>query len=234
MGPLLLINPNTSVGMTALLHAHAQAAAGPAIEVRSVTAGFGAPYIACEASYAVAAHAVLDAWTTAIAGAPPEGVEPCAVLIGCFGDPGLWALRQESGAPVTGLAEGAFFEAAGHGRFAIVTGGERWRAMLERLAQALGFGDRLAGIETVGPSGAELAADPVAARALLGAACRQAVSRTGAQSVILGGAGLAGMAAELQATVEVPLIDSVRAGTRHALALAAAAARPPAGSDPQR
>ncbi len=37
------------------------------------------------------------------------------------------------------------------------------------------------------------------------------------QAVILGGAGLAGMAAAVQADVQVPVIDSVTAGTHWAL-----------------
>lgn len=218
MRRLLLINPNTSASVTALMLQHVQAAAaataaGPA-QVQAVTARFGAPYIACEASYAVAAHATLDAWAHALA----AGAAPHAVLIGCFGDPGLFALRESSPVRVTGLAEAAFAEAAAHGRFAIVTGGERWKPMLERLAQALGHGPALAGIHTVQATGAELAADPAMAEAVLGQACRDAARETGAQAIILGGAGLAGLAARIQPGVPLPLIDSVLAGARHALA----------------
>ncbi len=83
--------------------------------------------------------------------------------------------------------------------------------MLKRLAHTLGFGDTLAGVHTVAPTGAQLVADPVGARALLGQACRDAQHRWGVPSVIVGGAGLAGMAAKLQAEVDVPLIDSVSA-----------------------
>jgi len=119
--------------------------------------------------------------------------------------------------PVTGLAEAACIEAARHGRFAIVTGGDRWGPMLQRLAQALGHGPALAGIHTVAPTGAQLAADPQAARALLAQACRDAARQLGAQAVIVGGAGLAGVAAAIQSEVGVPLIDSVHAGTRWAL-----------------
>ena len=214
MRELLIINPNTSASVTQLLQAHAQDAAGPGVRVRAVSARFGAPYIACEASYAVAAHATLDAWAAALAAPVPA---PDAVLIGCFGDPGLLALRESSAAPVTGLAEAAFLAAARHGRFAIVTGGARWRPMLQRLAQMLGQGPALAGIHTVAPTGAELAQDPLAARALLARACRQAAREFKAQAVIVGGAGLAGMAAAIQPQVPVPLIDSVLAGTRWAL-----------------
>ena len=211
---LLIINPNTTAAITSLLGAHARQVAGPDMQIEAVTARFGAPYIACEATYAVAGHAVLDAWACALAaGSTP----PDAVLIGCFGDPGLLALRETSRAPVTGLAEAAFVEAASHGPFAIVTGGKRWKPMLERLAHQLGYGQLLQGIHTVVPTGAQLAQDPVAARSLLASACQQAARAFKAKAVILGGAGLAGIAAAIQADVAVPVIDSVLAGTRQAL-----------------
>jgi allantoin racemase len=214
MRRLLVINPNTSQTVTELLQTHVQAAAGPDVRVSTLTARFGAAYIACEASYAVASHATLDAWAATLA---QPGPSPDAVLIGCFGDPGLLALRESSATPVTGLAEAAFTVAASHGRFAIVTGGERWGPMLQRLAKVLGMDGALAGIQTVAPTGAELSANPVWAHQLLAQACRDAAQRFNAQAVILGGAGLAGMAAAIQGVVEVPVIDSVIAGTQLAL-----------------
>ncbi|WP_205964305.1 aspartate/glutamate racemase family protein [Ramlibacter agri] len=208
---LLVINPNTTEAVTVLLREHLMRAAGPDIKVHAVTARFGAPYIADEASYAVGGHATLDAWTTGTA------VAPDAVLIGCFGDPGLFALRECTSVPVTGLAEASFVEASRHGRFAIVTGGAKWEAMLRRLALATGFAQALAGIVTVAPTGAQLAADPQGARDLLTQACQEAAVRFEAQAVIVGGAALAGYAALMQADVGVPLIDSVAAGARWAL-----------------
>jgi Asp/Glu/hydantoin racemase len=68
--------------VTALLQQHVQAAAGGHVRVRAVSARFGAPYIADEASYAIAGHATLDAWAAALAHGQPD-----SVLIGCFGDP---------------------------------------------------------------------------------------------------------------------------------------------------
>jgi Asp/Glu/hydantoin racemase len=172
------------------------------------TAQFGARYIACEASHAVAAHAMLEIWAEQVSApsAPPTGV-----LIGCFGDPGLFALRESSACPVTGLAEASFIEASSYGDFAIVTGGERWRPMLHRLAQALGYGEQLRHIETVAPSGAELLADPEMANRCLTQACTNAV-RTGVKAIIIGGAGLAGYAEKLQTHQPIPLIDSAQAG----------------------
>lgn len=220
MPSLLVINPNTSTSVSALLQHHVKAVVGAGIDVHTLTARFGAPYISSEASYAVAQHTVLDAWAVARA----QGFAADAVLIGCFGDPGLFALREGAGVPASGLAEASFLAAARHGRYAIVTGGERWKPMLERLAQALGQGEALAGVHTVAPSGAQLAADPAGARVLLAQACREAVDRFGAEAVILGGAGLAGMGADIAPQVPVPMIDSVQAGADWAVQALAAGA----------
>jgi allantoin racemase len=202
---LLLVNPNTSVAVTGQLVEHVRAALGPSVEIVAATARFGAAYIASETSYAIAAHAVLDSYAQ-------FGRDCDAVLIGCFGDPGAFAMRELTPVPVIGLAEAAMREAARHGRFAIVTGGARWRVMLQRLAESLGLAEQLAAIHLVERTGAQLAADPVAARRVLADACRRAAADRGIKSVILGGAALAGMAEDFAATLDLPLIDSVTAG----------------------
>ena len=79
---------------------------------------------------AIAGHATLDAYAE-------HGADADAVLLACFGDPGLWALREGSAAPVTGLAEASFLQARRHGGFAVVTGGAKWKPMLQRLALGL-------------------------------------------------------------------------------------------------
>jgi Asp/Glu/hydantoin racemase len=204
----LLINPNTNPLTTRRLQDVLQPMLPDGVQLDVHTARFGAQYIACEASHAVAAHACLDAWTAqrSHSTAPLDGV-----LIGCFGDPGLFALREVSGCPVTGLAEASFIQAATHGPFAIVTGGERWKPMLQRLAGSLGFGAQLRHIETVVPTGAALQADPDMAIRCLTQACQQA-AQSGVAAIILGGAGLAGYARLLQPHVPLPLIDSAQAG----------------------
>lgn len=225
MPSLLVINPNTSPSVTARLRDRALALAPPAATVHTATAAFGAAYITGEVSAAIAAHAALDAYAAHTAA---HG-EPDAVLLGCFGDPGLPALQALAGAPVLGLAEASMRHAASRGRFAIVTGGARWKPMLARLAMHLGLAGELAAIVTVERTGGELAADPPAAHALLRAACLQALQDApDATCLLLGGAGLAGMAAPLADQLPVPLLDNVDV----ALAAAWAAATGP-GPVPQ-
>jgi allantoin racemase len=212
---LLIINPNTTQSVSDKLDAFAKHdIVGTAIQIRTVTASFGAPYIDSEASYAIAAHATLEAMKAALLDATTA---LHSILIACFGDPGLLALRESTEIPITGLAEAAFMEAAKFGRFAIVTGGARWKPMLERHAHMLGFDATLAGIHTVQPSGLQLAQDPEAAKILLAQACKSALREFNAQAVILGGAGLAGMAASIQSQVDAPIIDSVLAGVHLAV-----------------
>lgn len=208
---LLLINPNTSQAISASLLPAVQRCIPPDVTVDVVTASIGAPYISDERSYAVAGHAALAAWAD---DRRRDACRPDGVVIACFGDPGLFALREAADCPVTGLAEAAVAEAALHGDCAIVTGGQAWRPMLERLLPALPQGRRVRRIETVELTGAQLHADPQAAEALLLECCQRLLRQSPVDSIIIGGAGLAGIAARLQGLLPVPLIDSVAAATR--------------------
>jgi Asp/Glu/hydantoin racemase len=209
---ILLINANTTGAITDRLVAIAQGMAPPGVTFIGATARFGARYIASRAASAVAAHAALDAY--ALAGAGMD-----AVLIGCFGDPGLDALREVAPVPVLGLADAAAEEAARIApRFGVVTGGAAWGPMLREFYAARGHADRLAGVRTVAPSGGEIARDPEGALTQLAEACIASAAQDGAGAVILGGAGLAGLAVRLASRVPVPVICSVEAGVRAAIA----------------
>ena len=224
---LLVLNPNTSHSTTRLLQDHIGPQLDAGVNLHMATARFGAAYVADEISYAVAEHAALDAYAEHCR---CHG-QPDAVLLACFGDPGVWALRALSGKPVIGLAEAAMREACAHGRFAIVTGGTAWRPMLLRLVRSLGMADALTDVHVAAPTGAQLAADPPLARLLLGEMCRDAARD--AHAVVLGGAGLAGMAGRIALPDGVPIVDSVDAGWRAAVRLARSPAsdEPPSRSD---
>ncbi|QUS38357.1 Asp/Glu racemase [Tardiphaga alba] len=222
---ILLINPNTTETVTALVAQHVAAVAGDAAAFVPVTGRFGARYISTRASSAIAAHAALDAYAAHGAGCD-------AVYLACFGDPGLLALREIADVPVVGMAEAACLEAAKRGRFAIVTGGALWGPMLTEFVASLGLADKLTGVRTIAPTGGEIATNPDAALAALARACMACATEDGADVVILGGAALAGLAERIQPNVTVPALCSVAVGTHAVIAAARrqydAAARPPA------
>src|SRR5262249_7264639 len=122
---LLFLNPNTSADLTELGLAVARRHARADTELVGVTGRFGARYISTRAAAAIGAHAALDAFARADAHVD-------AVLLACFGDPGLFALRELATVPVVGMAEASCQAAARlGGKFSIVTGGQRWGPMLE-------------------------------------------------------------------------------------------------------
>ena len=225
MPRLLVINPNTSTSITDLCLRYVRAAIGNDVELVGTTGRFGCAYISSEACYAVAAHAALDCYA--------EHGEGCdGVLLACFGEPGLFAMREVCRVPVVGLAEASMQAATERGgRFAIVTGGARWKPMLERFAAMLGYADRLAAVRTVSLTGGQIAANREGAIEMLAKACAEAIDEDGADQVILGGAALAGLAERIQPRVWAPVLDSVLVGAR---AASAALVRPPAPAEPER
>ncbi len=231
MSTRMILNPNTRQALTQALLVQVQtqvrelAVPAPGGDTWvALTAPHGADYIATEATYVVAARAALDAWHL------HTGPRPQAILVACFGDPGVWALRELSGVPVMGLAEAAFREAQALGPFGVVTGGAAWGPMLMRLSRSLQCAGPtgLVAVQTIEASGGELAAAPQAAwDALAEATIALLQAQPGLRSVILGGAVLGGwvppvrerlLAAQadgrLPAGALPPLIDSVEAGAR--------------------
>ena len=217
MKRILVINPNTTSSVTEMVVASCRKSC-PDLQWEGVTGRLGAPYIASEVAYALGAHAALEAYAIHYA-------EHDAVLIACFGDPGLLALREVADVPVIGLAQASFVAAARLGRFAVVTGGKAWGPMLERFSRMHQLDTRLVGVFTVDLTGAQIAAAPELAIESLRAACQEGVA-AGAECILLGGAALTGLAATLQARLGVPVLDNVLVGAT-AVSAAVALARTP-------
>lgn len=226
---LLLVNGNTDPAITALILARAEAALPrlglPHLVLEAVTARFGARYIASRAAVAVASHAVLEALA--------EHLTPAhdAAVIACFGEPGLEAARELCAVPVRGMAEASLavgFRIAP--RIALLTGGTAWVPMLEEFCALRGFGRDRVLVRAVAPTGDMIAREPDRALALLAEAAREAAAE-GVGAVVLGGAGLAGLAERIADAAPVPLLDSLDCALIEAAAGAATAS--PAAQAPQ-
>lgn len=197
---VLLLNANTNLAMTEHCVAAARAYA-PDIDFVGATGRFGSPHIGTRATYAIAAHAALDAYA-----AQTERFD--AVILACFGDPGFAALKEIADGPVFALAESACRAAAlSQKPFSVVTGGARWESMLREYLTPLGLTDYLASIRTVDVTGSQILADPDRSIGKLAQACDAAAREDGATRVILGGAGLIGLAPRVQPNVLVQVLD---------------------------
>nr|WP_284701052.1 aspartate/glutamate racemase family protein [Rhodoplanes tepidamans] len=208
----MVINPNTSERVTAILLGEARRIAGDVAEVEGVTAPFGAASIECRAELAIAAHAVLEA----IAAAPPCA----AAVIAAFGDPGFEAAAEIAPMPVIGLARaGLTAAAAGGRRFAVVTLGRHMRTELERAAATAGVADRLAAIRFLDGSVLDLAHDRLQFLDAMVDAAAACVAQDGAEAVLFGGAPFAGVGRDLAGRIAVPVLEGLTCAMQEALAL---------------
>jgi len=207
---VLVVNPNSSPGVTARIDAAAQAAALPGERVRTVAAAGAPALIVTPADGAAAVGAVLAAVAR-----HGDGVD--GIVLASFGDTGLEAVRARVRVPVVGIARAAFAVATTVGaRFAIVSFAEAVAPSLRASAEGYGFGAELAGVHVL--PGA-VWSDPGAIQdelgPALGALCRRVAGQGGVDSLVLGGGPLAGLAARVQPAVSIPVID----GTTAALAM---------------
>ena len=202
---ILVANANTTEAITALCAASARAAASPGTEILPATPRFGPAVISSRAENIVAGHALLELLAT-------HAGQVDAVLLAVSHDTALEAARQIMPCPVVGMTEAACLTAClAGGRFGLVTfgGAETYR---ERIAQH-GLSVRLAGLTGIDATPQDAVRDPEdVARRLQSAITRLATE--GADSVVLGGAALAGMAPKLQPHSPVPLLDGIACGVR--------------------
>jgi Asp/Glu/hydantoin racemase len=188
---LLLLNPNTTAAMTDALVAQLTPQLPPGTTLHARTAPFGAPVIATRVSFAIAAHAAIDAFTTY----RDQHGPPDATILACFGDPGLAALRELTDRPVIGLADASF--SAAKTPFAVLTSGPAWPAMLREQITLHPNAPLCRGVFALQTTGLAVSQNPDGHLPALNALAAEARA-AGATTLILGGAALAGLAPRLE------------------------------------
>lgn len=213
---LLVINPNISDDVTALIEAEALRSASPGTELVVRTAGYGVEYIETRFESLIAAGAVAEI----VAQYTRDGASVDGVVVAAFGDPGMPALKELTDVPVIGITEAALCAAAlqGH-RFSIIAISDRIRPWYRDCVERFGLGGRLASIRSINEALHGIASVQQDFKATLLALSHQAVTEDGADVVILAGAPLAGLARELRGQIGVPVVDGISAGIRMAEAV---------------
>jgi allantoin racemase len=155
--------------------------------------------------------------------AEQEGAD--AVVVDCFGDPGMDAGREATETLVLGPAQTSMHLAALLGqKFSIVTVLDAVVPLIEDLATKYGLADKLCSIRTVDIPVLELDQHERLVRALADEAVK-AVEEDGAHVIVFGCTGMRGCAAGLRADLAargypgIPVIDPVIAAFKLAEAL---------------
>lgn len=140
-----------------------------------------------------------------------------AAIVGCFGDPGLDALRELSDMLVVGPASLSIAAAATlcH-RFSIVTVVPGIVADKRRLAWEAGALDKLASVKAVDIPVIEVNKDPEGATRKMISVCAEVVKEDGAEAVVLGcmSMGFLDVAEKIAAEVGVPVLNPVKVGLK--------------------
>jgi allantoin racemase len=140
-----------------------------------------------------------------------------AIVPGCFGDPGIDALRELVSIPVVGPGAASMLVAAGLGhRFGIVTVLESVVRPLENLALFTGVATKLAAVRHIGIPVLELNTDRERTFARLVEVSRRVIEEDRADVLILGCGTLSFRSAELQRVIGVPVVNPLQAALRMA------------------
>lgn len=144
-----------------------------------------------------------------------------AIILGCFGDPGIEALRESLTIPVIGPGEVSMHFASMLGRkFSIVTVLRNVVAPLEDLARKIGLIDRLASIRVINRSVLSIEDKSEEVGKELVKAGRIAID-DGADTLILGcmSEAFLGLSNKMQDELGVPVVDPVGTSVKFAEAL---------------
>ncbi len=212
---LLLLNPNTSEGVTRRIAVAAEAAAAPGTQLTAVTATRGVPYIATRAESVIGGAVALEMLA--------EMHRDFGVaIIAAFGDPGLGGARELFSLPVIGLAEAGMLTACMLGRrFSVVTFAQALAPWYDECIAWHGLQARCGAVHSLEGSFNSINDVQDEKENLLVDLAKHAIEKDDSDVVVLAGAPLAGLASRIADRVPVPVVDCVAAAVKQAEAIAA-------------
>ena len=210
---ILMLNPNTSTGVTDLIMAAAKPAAAPGTELIPATAPHGVPYIATRAEAVLGGAMALEILAEL-------HTQVDAAVIAAFADPGLGGARELFPIPVIGLAEAGMLTACMlGGRFSIVTFAAALEPWYRECVAWHGLEKRCASIRTLDGAFRAIGSVQEEKADLLVGLANRAVEEDQADVVLLAGAPLAGLGPKVAHRIPVPVVDCVAAAVKQAEAL---------------
>ncbi|ALJ20135.1 aspartate/glutamate racemase family protein [Microbacterium sp. No. 7] len=204
---ILVVNCNTDAAMSEAIAGVARTAASAGTRIVPVTPAWGP----------ASAEGYVESFASAVAtmDAVAAHAEPFdAVVMAGFGEHGREGMRQLVRQPVVDITEASAYLAClvAH-RFGIVTTLPSTLAGIDEALRTIGLSGRCAAMLASGVPVLHAGTDPVATADTLEATAREALAR-GADAIVLGCAGFAGLDAELERRLGVPVLDGVACATR--------------------
>ena len=209
---ILVVNPNTTASMTKKIGIAAQAIARPDTEIIATNSQDGPASI----------QGFLDV-ATCIPGLLAEisrHPDVDAIVIACFDDTGVDAVRTLVKVPVLGIGEAAYHAASMiANKFSVITTLSRSVPGLENNLMRYGLAQKCARVRATEIPVLKLEEGDSATLYKIRSEIREAIEQDNAEAIVLGCAGMADLMAELSEEFGLPVIDGVAAGVTFAEAL---------------
>lgn len=195
---ILIINPNSSVEMSAAIQNVAEIYANGDFEVKTVPTPNAPEYIDYYIDQAIAAPGMMQI-------VKENEAEYDAFIVACHCDPNLDLLKQITDKPVVGIGEASMKLATmlGHS-FSVISAGKHSIPNKRALIHKYGLDNDCASVR--GPK--DDFDDPTVEGPYLNAA-QIAMEEDLAEVIVLGCAGFAGMSEKMSAELGVPVLDGV-------------------------
>lgn len=202
---ILIINPNSTASMTHEIEIAAKQAASSNTHIVAINPSTGPASIEGPDDGAACLPGLFSLFDSAMAAPTPYD----AIIIACFDDTGLATLKSRSPIPVIGIGEAAFHVATLLGEtFSTVTTLSVSIPVIEDNIKRYGFGPQS---KKVRASEVPVLAVGADTSAIIGSEAKRALVEDQCDVIVLGCAGMAGLAKSLHASLKVPVIDGVSA-----------------------
>jgi allantoin racemase len=199
---ILVINPNTTVGMTEKIEAAANRAAASGTQITAVTSASGPVSIEGYYDEALSVPGLLKVIR--------DSADFDAVVIACFDDTGLDAARCVTDKPVIGIGEAAYSMAGMlANKFSVVTTLARSVPALEHNLMKYGLDRRCARVRSSEVAVLDLEDDSSGAYEKIAAEIARAIADDKAEAIVLGCAGMTDLANKLSQQFGRPVLDGV-------------------------
>ncbi|QGF23372.1 aspartate/glutamate racemase family protein [Raineyella fluvialis] len=210
---ILVVNVNTTESMTESIAAQARAVAAPGTEIVGLTPFIGADSVEGNFESYLAAIGVLD---RVLAYDEPYD----AVVQAGFGEHGQEGLKEVLEVPVVDITDAAAHLACLLGyRYSVVTTLDRAVPLIEERLMLGGVADHCASVRASGLGVLELEGDQDVVLAAITDQAVRAIKEDGAEVLVLGCGGMAGLDAAVREATGAPTVDGVAAAVKLAESL---------------
>ena len=209
---ILIVNPNTTASMTKKIEIAAKAAARPDTQIVATNSQNGPESIQGFLDVATCVPGLLEE--------VKRHTDVDAIVIACFDDTGLDAVRTLVSVPVLGIGEAAYHAASMiASKFSVITTLSRSVPGLENNLMQYGLAQKCVRVRATNIPVLKIEEGDPETLSKIRSEIREAIEHDNAEAIVLGCAGMTDLMSDLSEEFGLPVIDGISAGITFAEAL---------------